>query len=245
MISLEAIILPVEVANFITWLRVTNRPLIFDGIRHPMSAPKRYISLDISTNTGYAIFHDSNLIKYGCFTKKVSEYKADVKTYQDFPNSYPNNFIEVADAITVMCLKLIRLNDIQMVIIEHSEKGKQRLSQRLLEWMHLTLIRELNRNQIPYKYILVNDWRKVVKCYVKYWPDYQVWNKEVRKAKAKAIPTKKGRKIAKIEGKRVSHINQKKLSIIIANKEYDLDLKNDNIADAINIGRAAKELNMI
>lgn len=209
-----------------------------------MSMSKRYISLDISTNTGYAIFQDTTLIKYGIFSKKVRDYKADVKTYKDFPDCYPNNFLITVDAITSMCMKIIDANNIDMVIIEHTEKGKQRLSQRLLEWIHLAIVKELKRRNTPFKYILVSDWRMVVKCYLKYWPKWQDWNKNVRKAKAKAIPTKTGMKLARIEGKRVSVMDQKKLSILIANQYYDLDLTDNNIADAINIGRAANELNM-
>jgi len=206
---------------------------------------KRYISLDISTNTGYAIFHDSNLIKYGIFTKKVEDYISDVRSYKDFPKCYPDNFIVTVDAIAAFCMKIIRDNRIQMVIIEHPEQGKQRLSQRLLEWIHLSLVRELKKYKIPYQYILVSDWRKVVKCYMKYWPEYQDWNKKIKKAKASATPTKTGRKLAKIEGKRASPMNQKKLSIVIANKKYKLNVKDDNIADAINIGRAANELHIV
>jgi len=207
--------------------------------------PIRYIGLDISTNTGYAIFEDSELIKYGVFTRKVDGYKADIKTFEDFPDSYPNNFLITADAITEECIKVIQENNIDMVIIEHPESGKQRLSQRLLEWTHLTLVRELNKHSIPFKYILVNDWRGVVKCYLKYWPEHQDWNKQVRKAKSKAIPTEKGNQIPKIDGKRVSAVNQKKLSIMLANSHYNLQIKDNNIADAINMARAAKELKIV
>lgn len=210
-----------------------------------MNAPKKYISLDISTNTGYAIFEGSHLLKYGIFTKKVVDYKADVRTYTDLPKTYPYNFLDTVDYITYMCMKIIKMNNIEMVIIEHPEQGKQRLSQRLLEWIHLTLIRELKKSKISFKYILVSDWRKAVNCYIKHWPTLQEFNKQVRKAKANAIPTQKGIKVAKIKGKRVSCIDQKKLSIILANDEYNLDIKDDNIADAINIGRAADILHII
>ena len=205
----------------------------------------RYISLDISTNTGYAVFEDDQLIKYGVFTHKVEEYKADIKTYVDLPKCYPDNFLKTVKAITDQCIQTIQENNIEMVIIEHPESGKQRLSQRLLEWTHLTLVNELNRNKIPFKYILVNDWRAVVKCYLKYWPEHKDWNKQVRKAKAKAIPTKKGNLVPKIDGKRVSTVNQKKLSIMIANNYYNLEIKDNNIADAINMARAAKELKIV
>lgn len=205
----------------------------------------RYIGLDISTNTGYAIFDDNVLSTYGVFTRKVEGYKADVKSYKDFPECYPNNFIKTIEEITSECIKIIEDHKVEMVIIEHPEKGKQRLSQRLLEWTHLTLVKELNNKKIPFKYILVSDWRSVVKCYLKYWPDHQEWNKKVRGAKKKATPTASGMLVPKIEGKRVSVTNQKKLSILIANKNYGIDIKDNNIADAINMAHAAKELGMV
>jgi uncharacterized protein YaeQ len=205
-----------------------------------MNTPKRYISLDISTNTGYAIFDDNNLIKYGVFTKKVKDYKADIKSYKDFPENYPYNYLVTANTISAMCLNIILDNNIDTVIIEHPEQSKQRMSQRLLEWVHLSLVQKLKRLKIPFKYILVKDWRQIVNCYIKHWPDLHAQNKEIRK-----IKNKTGKKIAMIEGKRVGKVNQKKLSILIANNTYSLNIKNDNIADAINMGRAAYELQMI
>jgi len=202
--------------------------------------PKRYISLDISTNTGYAVFHDNKLIKYGVFTKKVKEYKANIKSYKDFPKEYPDNYLVTANTISTMCINIILANDIDYVVIEHPEQSKQRMSQRLLEWMHLTLVQKLKKLKIPFKYILVKDWRQFVNCYISHWPDLHEKNKQIRK-----IKNKTGKKIAMIEGKRVGRINQKKLSIIIANNTYSLNIKNDNIADAINMGRAAYELQII
>jgi len=205
----------------------------------------KFISLDISTNTGYAVFEENTLISFGVFTRKVKDYKADIGTYKDLPECYPDNFLDAVDLITKECLRVIHEHGINIVVIEHPESGKQRLSQRLLEWIHLTLVRELKEQYIPFKYILVNDWRNVVKCYLKYWTEYRNWNKQVKKARNIAVPTKTGMLVPKIDGKRVSAINQKKLSIIIANEHYDLDIKDDNIADAINMGRAAKELGIV
>lgn len=205
----------------------------------------RYISLDISTNTGYAVFEDVNLISYGVFTRKVVGYKADIKTYKDLPECYPDNFLDAAYQIAKECINVITESNSDIVIIEHPESGKQRLSQRLLEWTHLTLVQELKESNIPFKYILVNDWRKVVKCYLNCWEEHRSWNKQVKKAKSSATPTKTGMLVPKINGKRVSAINQKKLSILLANSHYNLSIKDNNIADAINIGRAAKELGLV
>jgi len=204
--------------------------------------PTKIIALDISTNTGYAIFEDDKLIAYDVFTIKVVNYKADVKCFSDFPKEYPDNFLLTAQKLADGCMKVIQEHQITKVIIEHPEAGKQRLSQRLLEWTHYALVLRLKEAGLDYRYLLVHDWRCQVNCYIKHWPDYQKWNLKIRAAKKVAVPTKNGSICAKIDGKRVSAINQKKLSIIIANEKYGIQIKNDNIADAINIGRAAVEL---
>lgn len=201
-----------------------------------------FIALDLSTNTGFAIFKNKKLIKYDVFTAKVPNYKSDVKSFKDFPKEYPFNFFDTANCIADRCIEIIQENKIKKVVIEHPEGAKQRLSQRLLEWIHFALILRLRQVGIEFRYLLVHDWRESVGCYIKKWPEYQKYNQKVRQAKKKATPTKSGMLIAKIDGKRVSPINQKKLSIILANEKYGIDIKNDNIADAINLGRAAIEL---
>jgi len=205
----------------------------------------RWISLDISTNTGFAIFEDEELTHYGRFTYKVSNYKANIKSYKDFPEEYPINFMETAQKLAEKSLKIILENKCEFVIIEHPESAKQRLSQRILEWTHYALTLLLVEYKIPFKYILVKDWRNQVNCYLRHWEEHRKFNQQVKAAKRKAVPTEKGNRIAKIDGKRVGAINQKKLSIIIANQHYGLSVNDDNIADAINIGRGAWELGML
>lgn len=200
----------------------------------------RFMALDISTKTGYAIFDDNNLIQHGLINlQKPAHYKADVKTFADLPEDYPNSFIETAEALAKQCLDTFLLHDCELVIIEHTEKGKARLSQRLLEWINYAVYQEFRKRSIPTRYIFVSDWRNIVKCYLKYWPEYKTWNSKIAKLKKAAIPTKSGAKIAKIDGKIVTRVDQKKLSIILANEAFGLNLKDDNIADAVNIGRAA------
>ena len=207
------------------------------------------MALDISSNNGFAVFQNEKLIAQNVFVRKVEGYKADVKTFNDLPEQYPYNFMEASEDVARRFLLVYEEHVCSMAIIEHPELGKQRLSQRLLEWNHYAICKKFKENGIPIKYILVADWRKKVKCYMKFWPEHQKWNKEVIKAQKIAKKTKpaKGRTkvMAKIDGKVVSKINQKKLSIILANEKYDLELKDDNIADAINIGRAAWELGLV
>lgn len=198
----------------------------------------KFLSLDLSTNSGYAVFENEKLEAYGLVSYKAKNYKADVKKYSDLPEEYPYNFIDVADKFGAMAVELYQKHGCERVVIEHTEKGKQRLSQRLLEWINLAVVQAFTRIEVKVDYLLVSDWRSYCKCYLKYWPEARVWNAKIVKLKKVAVPTKSGAKIAKIDGKIVTKINQKKLSIILANDFYSLSIKDDNIADAINIGRA-------
>lgn len=200
----------------------------------------RFLSLDVSTNTGWAIFDDAKLTHFGVFTCKVPGYKAAIKSYKDFPETYPYNFMDTADEIAKKCKEIADEFQPDNIVIEHTEGSKQRISQRLLEWTHYTIYQILRNDLIPSYYLLVADWRTQVKCYLKYWPEHSKWNKEVAKAKKITPPRKRPR----INGNVVSRIDLKKLSILIANEHFDIQTKNDNIADAINLGRAAWELNI-
>jgi hypothetical protein len=200
----------------------------------------KLLALDVSTKTGFAVFDDKKLVEFGLIkSSRPSHYKADVKTYKDLRPEYPTDFINTAESIAKECLDLAVTHECPLVIIEHTEKGRARLSQRLLEWINLVVAKTLLDNGIQIRYLFVSDWRTVTKCYLKYWPEYKAWNSKIAKLKLKALPTKSGAKIAKIEGKIVTKVDQKKLSIILANEAYGLELKDDNIADAVNLGRAA------
>jgi hypothetical protein len=203
----------------------------------------RFAALDISTKTGYAIFEDTKLLDYGRLgLSSTAHYQTDVKTFKDLPKDYPSGFVHTADTLATQCVEVFLRHDCELAVIEHTEKGKARLSQRLLEWINQTVYLEFRKRSIPVKYLFVSDWRTYTKCYLKFWPEYKIWNTKIAKLKKTAIPTKSGARIAKIEGKIVTKVNQKKLSIILANEAYGLQLKDDNIADAINLGRAAAVL---
>ena len=200
----------------------------------------KFLSLDLSTKTGYAVFESDTLIEYGLVKSgKKSHYKADVKSFKDLDEDYPLGFIQTAKEIASLCKEIYHQHNCELAVIEHTEAGKARLSQRLLEWINYAVAYEFLENQIPLQYLFVSDWRNAVKCYLKYWPKHKIWNTKIKKLKAVATPTKSGAKIAKIDGKIVTKVDQKKLSIILANDAYGLTLKDDNVADAINLGRAA------
>lgn len=200
------------------------------------------IAFDLSRHTGYSVFRDAKLINYGLLEEEITGFKAEIKKYTDLPDSYPFNLISAADTMVDRCWEIYNQYPEAKVVVEHTEKGKQRISQKFLLFLHYAFSKKFE--EVGFKYLLVSDWRIQTKCYLKHWPEYKRWNGRVGRAKRKAKPTKAGSIVAKIDGKVVSTINQKKLSIILANEKYGLSIKDDNIADAINIGRAAVELKL-
>lgn len=201
------------------------------------------LSLDLSTHTGWAFYQSGVLSKVGSFDVKIENYVTNVKKWTDLPRVYPYNHINSADDVAERCLQLWDSFKRPNVIAEHTEGSKHRISQRTLEFIHYAVFTELGNQGCQPRYLLNSDWRKHCKCYLKEWPEYQKWNKEVSKAKKKAKPTKSGARVAKINGKIVSPVDAKKLSIIIAKKnhpQFEEQIgSNDNIADAINLGDAA------
>lgn len=200
----------------------------------------KFLALDLSTNTGYAIFDNNKLAGHDTFTIKAKDYVASIKNYENFPASYPYNLIETSEAIANKCFEIFQENKCEAVVIEHPETSRQRISQRLIEFIHYAVLKKFEGKCV--KYLLVSDWRRQVKCYIKHWPELKKWNDKVMKAKKIATPTKSGARLAKIGGKVVSKYDFKKLSIYIANKYYGVNISSDDVADAINIGRAACEL---
>lgn len=207
----------------------------------------KWLSLDPSSYTGYAVFKDVSLIRYDQIEVRIKNYSTDVKKYTDLPPSYPDNLMQAAQEMASLIRDVIIKEQIEFVVLEHTEPSKRRFSQRYLEWLHYCLIQEFKQLGVKYQYLLNSDWRKAVKCYLNFWPEYKRYNSQVSKAKRKSTPTKSGAKVAKIDGKVVSSIDGKKLSVIIANAKYELNLplSSNDIADALNMGTATIELGIL
>ena len=203
------------------------------------------ISLDISTHTGYAVFTNGNLIDYGVFTVKIDDYVSHIKSYADIPTTFPKNVMSACRSMARYVKSLCKKYADPMVVIEHVNPGRQRISQLTLCWLHYAILNALPKYEI--RYMLTSDWRKETGCYISKHPDVVKHNKMVSRAKRRAKKTKSGARVAKIDGHVVAPINQKKLAVRIVNDIYSKEIpgfhiKDDNIADAILIGRAAHKL---
>lgn len=177
----------------------------------------RVLALDVSTKTGWASFLDGKYEKSGSLPQvKVSDFNVN-KDPQLAPQ-YPFNIVrgaeEVANRIVALWSEFDRID---LVVIENTNKGKNRHTQRLLEWIHLTLLRNL---PTPAVYMDTSQWRSAV----------QLWmTKDDRK---------NNRDVS--AGKKRGRINKKHLAVRMVNEIYGLKLKlkDNDEADAILMGRA-------
>jgi len=208
----------------------------------------RLLALDLSTNTGWALFENGVPIRYGVISQPVVDWKAEIKTYKDYPSIYPRNFVEAATLMSVRISDLIVITKPNAVVIEETNTSRQRFSQKILEWIHFCVVESIRSFKpiIPFRYLTTRCWRLHVKCFLSQWPEYHKWNSRYSRIKRKSKPNKAGARVAKLDGKVISRVDSKKLSVIIANKYYDLKLSpcEDDVADAINLGRAALELGL-
>lgn len=205
----------------------------------------KWLALDPSSRTGYAIFENHKILEYGLIEKEIKNFKFDVSNYTQLAPDYPMNFIEATSCMAKEIMNIIKKHDVEYVVLEHSESSMHRFSQKYLEWLHQALCLSFYKNKIKFQYLLNSDWRKATKCYLKDWPEYDKHNKEVRKLKKSAIPTASGSKVAKKDGKIVTIIDHKKLSMLVASKYIGKTIDNDNTSDAILCGLAAIRLKLV
>lgn len=112
----------------------------------------KILSLDLSTNTGWAIIEHPKLIGYGRI-----EVKSD-----SFKEVYPFNYVLCAKKIAEIISKIIDQYKPDQVIIEETNRtGKMvsRYSQKQLEFIHFAVIDMLDFKKITPKYIDSMAWQ--------------------------------------------------------------------------------------
>lgn len=178
----------------------------------------RVLALDVSTKSGWALFEDGKLVDSGSI-EQISAEDFNVNKDPELSPLYPHNVVDAAEKIG---RRLARLSDDlkpNVIVIENTNKGKNRHTQRLLEWIHLEMVKRI-RNIAPFFYMDSSAWRSIVGLRLS--KDDKKNNKEVR------------------AGKKRGKIGQKHLAVRMANELYgkSLILKDNDEADAILLGRA-------
>lgn len=197
----------------------------------------RLLSLDLSTHAGWALFDLSDgpptplLLNYGVLELPSTAIKMG-------PGFYPWNYRHAANTIADQVLELVRKIKPDRIVIEETNLGKQRYSQKILEWVHKAVLDllALDMDITDVTYISTSSWRSCLE--LRLTKEDKRSNSRLSRAKSKA--KKKGQKLDKkklgVKGRK----NWKHLAIEFVNKKYDLALKvkDNDVADAICLGTA-------
>lgn len=178
----------------------------------------KVLGLDVSTHTGWAYFVDGKLQNFGLLNVEVEDF--NIHQGPEKSPKYPLNVYKAAEDMALLIVDKIKELHPDKVVIENTVKGRNRGSQRLLEWIHKALMDHFFELGVDFTYMDPSEWRKVL---------------EMRLSKE----DKKNNKTVR-QGKKRGIIGKKHLSVRFANEFYDLKLKlkDENQADAICLGTA-------
>lgn len=167
------------------------------------------LGLDIATNTGWAVRKDGFLVDKGLIPKRIVELSYTV--VDDY------HYVDDADHTSGAIVELINKHKPDFIYIEQTNQGRNRTSQKQLEFLHYSALKGIDRCGLSecVRYVDSSAWRKHLK--VKLSPEDRKHNKLVKGKLAR--------------GK----ITLKHKAVQWANDLYNLNLllKDDDIADAL------------
>lgn len=191
--------------------------------------PTTILSLDISTKTGWALLEVNSTEKPYVILKQYGVLNITNKDridYKHFSIRSLEAMIGAAIEKSNLVGKLIDRFNPTRIVIEQTNKGRSRWSQKLLEWMHLMILLTIDKKTMQWPYFIdTSRWRSILG--VTMTKDDRKHNKLV--------------KLKKVRGK----ITPKHLAVRQVNDWFGLDFKqkDNDIADAILIGTAhAREI---
>lgn len=182
----------------------------------------KLLALDLSTKSGYALFEDGVLTGFGVLTakKKVAEF-----------GKYPFNYVIAADWMANKINdELISKINPDVVVIEQTNSARNRFSQKILEFIHKSVLSLLQNTNIKVYYISSSIWRRTLGLGA---------TKEDKKNNSlinKAAKQGKSKKELGLKGK----ITPKHRAIRFVNETYNKDfkMKDNDLVDAICLGEA-------
>lgn len=191
----------------------------------------RILCLDISTHAGYAVFDDGQLAFYG-IVKNL-----DVV---DKFGTYPSNYWLAASNIAQQLAELVKNYNPDVIVVEETNLGKQRYTQKLLEFIHCHFLAFTRAMNVVDKitYISSSAWRKTIG--VSLSKEDKKNNSKVYRAKKVAketgVSVHAAKKALGVKGK----VNKKHVAVRFVNEKFGLSLKvkDNDIADAICLGVA-------
>lgn len=108
----------------------------------------KILSLDLSTKSGWSVIDNGQLIKYGLVRSQI---EGDETSY-----NYPRNYIAMAKDMATQLREVAIEIKPDIIVIEETNKGKNRFSQKCLEFIHFALNDLFN---CKVHYIDTSEWR--------------------------------------------------------------------------------------
>jgi len=193
------------------------------------------LALDLSSSsTGYALVEksDKGVAVLGYGTLKLS--RTSIDAYGKYPFCYHTAADEMAESV----LALARQHQVTEIVIEETNLGKNRYSQKILEFIHCLVLEKLKlAHECQVLYLSSSAWRKELKLTLT--PEQKKANAKLSAAKKKSAES--GVKLDKtalgIKGK----VTNKHLALFYVRDRFGLEFlaKDDDIADAICLGTAS------
>lgn len=215
----------------------------------------KILALDPSTSTGWSLFDKLTPLEYGTLEKvETRDYKQEIRSWTDYPDCYPMNLMETAAKVAKMCGELYDKYDPDIVVIEEINKGRARISQKLLGFIQMAIADILISKGATIKYLTTDCWRNLTNC--RSSKDEKNFNakiariKKKRKAElekmvkageiSKEEAAKKSKLPAKIDGKVVGKKGTKDYAIRRVYEVFGFELKKkeNDAADALLLGIA-------
>lgn len=177
------------------------------------------LSLDLSSKTGWALFNDGKYIESGVLDK-VAILDFDMKNEPNKSIHYPLNIITAAEEVGTKVKTLIESKKPDFIVLENSTKGRNRHSQRFIEFMHFCVLKQIIQLQIKFSYLDPSQWRSAL--------DIRLSNED-----------KKNNRLV-TQGKKRGKVNRKHLALRYVEDTFGLKLKvyQNDIADAICLNKA-------
>ena len=113
----------------------------------------KVLGLDISSQTGWCVMEDGNLLQYGCLPYEIQS------------NEFPWGILKSAEEISDLIINKIQNTTCDKIIVERTVLGRARDSQALLESIHTLFQKKIKELDLDQKihYIDVSLWRKKIK----------------------------------------------------------------------------------
>jgi hypothetical protein len=193
---------------------------------------ERVLSLDISTKTGWSLTRsDQQSIEVECYGTIDQIHMPD--------GSYPESFVDWANACFSKILSIIDLTAPDVLVIEETSAGSKAIyTQKILEWIHYLVAKLIKETKIKAVYFMTEQWRRETGCLMS--KEESKRNKAVREYKKK----NKTKIAYDINGKRIGLINRKHVNIRRANEIFGkflsepLRKKDEDTADSLMLGYA-------